>query len=83
MSAASPVPAAWESPARHNNFGLLRLLLAVAVVFSHGFSVATGRVEDEPLAASTGLTLGSHAVNAFFRTLPLSTPRYWAASDLP
>jgi hypothetical protein len=24
-----------------------------------------------------------HAVNAFFRTLPLSTPRYWTASDLP
>lgn len=24
-----------------------------------------------------------HAVNAFFRTLPLSTPRYWSASDLP
>lgn len=23
-----------------------------------------------------------HAINAFFRTLPLSTPRYWPASDL-
>ncbi len=22
-----------------------------------------------------------HAINAFFRTMPLSTPRYWPASD--
>ncbi len=51
---------------RHNNFGLLRLALALAVVVSHAFSVATGRVDDEPLAHSTGFTLGEHAVNAFF-----------------
>jgi peptidoglycan/LPS O-acetylase OafA/YrhL len=50
----------------HNNFGLLRLVLALAVVVSHAFSVASGRVEDEPLFQSTGFTLGEHAVNAFF-----------------
>ena len=50
----------------HNHFGLLRLLLALAVVVSHALSVTTGRVEDEPLAASTGFTLGEHAVNGFF-----------------
>jgi peptidoglycan/LPS O-acetylase OafA/YrhL len=50
----------------HNNFGLLRLALALAVVVSHAFSVATGRVDDEPLAMSTGFTLGEHAVNGFF-----------------
>jgi len=50
----------------HNNFGLLRLLLALAVVVSHAFSVATGRVEDEPWAQTTGFTLGEHAVNGFF-----------------
>lgn len=63
--ASSPIPGSGGFAAR-NNFGLMRLLLAVAVVFSHAFSVATGRVDDEPLAASTGLTLGEHAVNAFF-----------------
>ncbi len=52
--------------ARHNHFGLLRLLLALAVVLSHALSVTTGRVEDEPLALSTGFTLGEHAVNGFF-----------------
>lgn len=50
----------------HNHFGLLRLVLALAVVVSHAFSVATGRVEDEPWAQSTGFTLGEHAVNGFF-----------------
>jgi peptidoglycan/LPS O-acetylase OafA/YrhL len=52
--------------APHNHFGLLRLLLALAVVVSHALSVTTGRVEDEPLAQSTGFTLGEHAVNGFF-----------------
>ena len=51
---------------RHNNFGLLRLLLALAVVVSHAFSVATGRGEDEPWMQTTGFTLGEHAVNGFF-----------------
>lgn len=49
-----------------NNFTLLRLLLALAVVLSHAFSVTTGRIEDEPLMLSTGFTLGEHAVNGFF-----------------
>jgi peptidoglycan/LPS O-acetylase OafA/YrhL len=50
----------------HDNFGLLRLLLALAVVFSHAFSVVSGRVDDEPLTALTDFTLGEHAVNGFF-----------------
>lgn len=49
-----------------NGFGALRLALALAVVVSHGFSAATGLVADEPLAASTGFTLGEHAVDGFF-----------------
>lgn len=52
--------------APHNHFGLLRLLLALAVVVSHAVSVTTGHVTDEPLVASTGFSLGEHAVNGFF-----------------
>ena len=49
-----------------NNFGLIRMALALAVVVSHAFSVTTGALFDEPLIASTGFTLGEHAVNGFF-----------------
>lgn len=49
-----------------NGFTGLRLLLALAVVVSHAFSVATGAAGDEPLARLTGYTLGEHAVNGFF-----------------
>jgi peptidoglycan/LPS O-acetylase OafA/YrhL len=49
-----------------DNFGLLRLALAFAVVISHAFSVKTGLVDDEPLKWLTGFTLGEHAVNGFF-----------------
>ncbi len=61
---AATVESALGKP--HNNFGLLRLLLALAVVVSHAFSVTTGIVDDEPLARLTGFTLGEHAVNGFF-----------------
>jgi peptidoglycan/LPS O-acetylase OafA/YrhL len=50
----------------HNGFTGLRLALALAVVVSHAFSVATGAAGDEPLARLTGYTLGEHAVNGFF-----------------
>jgi len=50
----------------HNNLTLIRLGLALAVVVSHAFSVTTGELPDEPLVASTGFTLGEHAVNGFF-----------------
>ncbi|MGL4636928.1 MAG: acyltransferase family protein [Beijerinckiaceae bacterium] len=50
----------------YDNFTILRLVLALAVVFSHAFSVGTGRHTDEPLYALTGYTLGEHGVNGFF-----------------
>jgi peptidoglycan/LPS O-acetylase OafA/YrhL len=50
----------------YDNFTLLRLALALAVVVSHAFSVGTGRHTDEPLYALTGYTLGEHGVNGFF-----------------
>jgi peptidoglycan/LPS O-acetylase OafA/YrhL len=49
-----------------NNFDLVRLGLALAVVVSHAFSITTGVPDHEPLKGSTGFTLGEHAVNGFF-----------------
>lgn len=49
-----------------NGFGVLRVILALAVVFSHSFYLTTGLTADEPLFRATGLTLGQHAVYAFF-----------------
>lgn len=49
-----------------NGFGVLRVILALAVVFSHSFYLTTGLTADEPLYRATGLTLGQHAVHAFF-----------------
>lgn len=49
-----------------NGFGVLRLLLALAVVFSHSFYLPTHLTASEPLYLSTGYTLGQHAVHVFF-----------------
>ena len=62
--AGPTIGAALDAPA--NGFSGLRLGLALAVVVSHGFSVVSGRIEDEPLTRLTGFTLGEHAVNGFF-----------------
>ena len=52
--------------ARANNFSVLRLVLASAVIVSHGFSIPTGDNTLEPFYRSTGLRLGEYAVNCFF-----------------
>ncbi|HRJ70247.1 MAG TPA: acyltransferase family protein, partial [Beijerinckiaceae bacterium] len=60
-------PTIAEAQARGaDSFGVLRLLLALAVVFSHMGSVTTGDIAAEPLVRSTGFSLGEHAVNGFF-----------------
>lgn len=64
MMGGPTIAAAMKRP--YDNFALLRLFLALSVVVSHAFSVATGTVIDEPLFAQTGFTLGEHAVNGFF-----------------
>lgn len=53
---------------RDNNFNLLRLVAAFAVLFSHSFIVAIGREAVEPLSTFLGMTLGSIAVDIFFIT---------------
>lgn len=49
---------------RHNNFNLLRILAALAVLFSHCYPL-TGN-PTEPFAQLTGLTAGTIAVDTFF-----------------
>lgn len=53
---------------RNNNFNLLRLLAAFAVLFSHSYVVAIGKSAIEPLYVSLGVTWGSIAVDVFFVT---------------
>jgi peptidoglycan/LPS O-acetylase OafA/YrhL len=67
VSAFRHAPTIAEAQASgRDSFGVLRLALALAVVFSHMGSVTTGDIAGEPLHASTGFSLGEHAVNGFF-----------------
>lgn len=54
------------APTGSNSFGVVRLLAAVMVVFSHATGVVHGGAVPEPLTGLTGHTLGWHAVNMFF-----------------
>jgi peptidoglycan/LPS O-acetylase OafA/YrhL len=68
-----------------NGFGVLRLAMALAVVFSHSFYLPTHLTEAEPLYQSTGYTLGQHAVHVFFvfsgLLVTASLARAWSMAD--
>ena len=49
-----------------NSFGVLRLMLALAVIVSHAVFLARGNHAAEPLFGLTGYSLGQYAVQAFF-----------------
>lgn len=51
---------------RNNNYHLLRLLAAAAVLYSHSFPLGSGDKASEPLRAHFGCTPGSIAVDLFF-----------------
>jgi peptidoglycan/LPS O-acetylase OafA/YrhL len=55
-----------ESSGRENNFNLLRVLAAIAVLFSHCFPLTRGPEAAEPLNALLGHSLGKVAVLIFF-----------------
>lgn len=51
---------------RDNNFNLIRILAALAVIVSHAFPISLGPEAAEPLDQATGYTLGWIAVAVFF-----------------
>ncbi len=53
---------------RNNNFNLIRVLAAFAVLVFHSFPVATGSTNTWPFADGLGMTMGSVAVDVFFIT---------------
>ncbi len=56
------------APGRDNNFNLIRIGAALAVLVSHSFPFALGIGADEPGRRSLGMSLGSIAVDVFFVT---------------
>lgn len=54
---------------KNNNFNLIRMIAASAVLFTHSFSLATGVTSNEPTLSSSGeMTAGAIAVDVFFVT---------------
>jgi peptidoglycan/LPS O-acetylase OafA/YrhL len=53
---------------RDNNFNLIRIIAAFAVLITHSFALAIGTGAAEPLRGSLGMTMGSIAVDVFFVT---------------
>lgn len=53
---------------RDNNFNLLRIMAALAVLVTHSFALAIGTGAAEPFRDSLGMTMGSIAVDVFFVT---------------
>jgi peptidoglycan/LPS O-acetylase OafA/YrhL len=53
---------------RDNNFNLIRIAAAYAVLITHSFTLAIGTVDAEPYRDTLGMTIGSIAVDIFFLT---------------
>lgn len=53
---------------RDNNFNLIRLSAAIAVLVAHCFPLATGKEASFPISNYLGISLGSLAVDIFFIT---------------
>lgn len=53
---------------RDNNFNLIRIVAALAVLITHSFALAIGTGAAEPFRGSLAMTLGSIAVDVFFVT---------------
>lgn len=53
---------------RDNNFNLIRVVAALAVLITHSFVLTTGTGDTEPFQQSLGMTLGTVAIDIFFIT---------------
>ena len=54
------------SQGRNNNFNLIRMAAALAVLVGHSFPLADGAGSPEPLQSMLGMSLGAMAVDVFF-----------------
>lgn len=64
-----------------NSFGVVRLVAAIAVIVTHAYGVVGGMNAAEPLHASTGLSLGAHAVHVFFALSGFMVMASWERSS--
>ncbi len=53
---------------RDNNFNIIRIAAALAVLITHSFVLAIGSGDAEPFREKLGMTIGSIAVDVFFIT---------------
>lgn len=56
------------SQGRDNNFNLIRMIAALAVLVTHSFALVYGSGDAEPFHDSLGMTIGGIAVDVFFIT---------------
>ena len=56
------------SQGKDNNFNLIRIVSALAVLITHSFALATGSGDAEPFRLSLGMTMGTIAVDIFLIT---------------
>jgi peptidoglycan/LPS O-acetylase OafA/YrhL len=50
---------------KNNNFNLIRIFAALAVLVTHSFALAIGASDAEPFHKSLGMTIGTIAVDIF------------------
>lgn len=63
-----------------NSYGIIRVVAAVLVIWTHSYSVLGGAEADEPLRSLSGFSVGSHAVNIFFSLSGLMVAASWERS---
>jgi len=63
-----------------NSYGIIRVIAAVLVIWTHSYSVVGGETAAEPLKELTRWSAGSHAVNIFFSLSGFMVAASWERS---